>query len=147
GIIGCGNISSIYLEAPQQFDILEVVACTDIDIGRAHAQAAKYHVPKACTVDELLANPDIEIVVNLTIPSAHADISMAALEAGKSAYSEKPLALNREQGQALLEKARQKHLRIGCAPDTFMGASLQTCIKLINDGTIGTPVSATAFMA
>lgn len=147
GIIGCGNISSIYLEAPQKFDILNIVACADIDMERARAQAAKYHVPKACTVEELLADPEIEIVINLTIPQAHAEISMAILESGKSAYGEKPLALDRDQGKTLLETARQKNLRVGCAPDTFMGAGLQTCIKLIEDGAIGVPVSATAFMA
>ncbi|MBO0794372.1 MAG: Gfo/Idh/MocA family oxidoreductase, partial [Ktedonobacteraceae bacterium] len=84
GIIGCGVISSIYLEAPQKFDILEVVACADIDMERARAQAAKYNVPKACTVEELLADPEVDIVLNLTIPKVHADISMAALESGKS---------------------------------------------------------------
>ncbi|MBE3561172.1 MAG: Gfo/Idh/MocA family oxidoreductase [Ktedonobacteraceae bacterium] len=146
GIVGTGTISSIYLQAPQKFAILNTVACADIDMERARAQAAKYHVPKACTVEELLADPDIDVVVNLTIPQVHAEISLAAIEAGKSVYSEKPLAINREAGRAILEAARQKNLRVGCAPDTFMGAGLQTCIKLINDGAIGQPVAATAFM-
>jgi predicted dehydrogenase len=146
GIIGCGIISSIYLEAPGKFDILEVVACADIDMNRARAQAQKYNVPKACTVDELLADPDIDVVLNLTIPRAHAEIAQAALRAGKSTYSEKPLAVNRAEGKAILDLAREKGLRVGCAPDTFLGGGIQTCVKLINDGAIGTPVGATAFM-
>lgn len=146
GIIGCGIISSIYLEAPGKFDILEVVACADIDMNRARAQAQKYNVPKACLVDELLADPDIDVVLNLTIPRAHAEIAQAALRAGKSTYSEKPLAINRAEGKAILDLAREKGLRVGCAPDTFLGGGIQTCIKLINDGAIGTPIGATAFM-
>src|SRR5579884_1343624 len=103
GIVGCGIISSIYLEAPGKFDILEVVACADIDMNRARAQAQKYNIPNACTVDELLADPDIDIVLNLTIPRAHAEIAQAALHAGKSTYSEKPLAINRAEGKAILD--------------------------------------------
>jgi predicted dehydrogenase len=146
GVIGCGIISSIYLEAQRKFDVLHYVACADIDLGRARAQAERYNVPRACTVAELLAEPDIEIVLNLTIPKVHAEIALAALEAGKSTYSEKPLGITREEGRVLLETARAKKLRIGCAPDTFLGGGLQTCIKLINDGVIGEPIGATAFM-
>ncbi|HLX59403.1 MAG TPA: Gfo/Idh/MocA family oxidoreductase [Ktedonobacteraceae bacterium] len=146
GIVGCGNISSTYLRAPQRFGNLHIVACADIDLPRAQAQAEKFDIPRACSVTELLADPEIDIVVNLTVPTAHAEISLAALAAGKSVYSEKPLATRREDGQAILEAARARRLRIGCAPDTFLGGGLQTCIKLINDGQIGTPVAATAFM-
>jgi predicted dehydrogenase len=146
GIVGCGNISSIYLKAPQLFDNLHIVACADIDLPRAQAQAKKFGIPRACSVEELLADPEIDIVVNLTVPSAHAAISLAALAAGKSLYSEKPLATNREDGQAILQAARARQLRVGCAPDTFLGGGLQTCIKLINDGQIGTPIAATAFL-
>ncbi len=146
GIIGCGQISSIYLQAPQKFDILHVVACADIDMQRAQAQAQHFNVPKACTVEELLADPEIAVVINLTIPKAHAEIGLAAVAAGKAVYSEKPLAVNREQAQALLKAGRAKNVRIGCAPDTFLGGGIQTCIKLIDDGIIGTPIAATAFM-
>ncbi|GHO42467.1 dehydrogenase [Ktedonospora formicarum] len=146
GIIGCGVISSIYLEAPSKFDILNIVACADIDLDRARAQAEKYNVPKVCTVEELLADPDIDIVLNLTIPKVHAEIALAALQAGKSTYSEKPLGVSRAEAQPLLETARANNLRVGCAPDTFLGGGIQTCIKLINDGVIGTPVAATAYM-
>ncbi len=150
GVIGCGNISGIYLkngtrqDAP--FDRLDVVACADLDMARAQAKAAEYGIPNAVPVADLLADPDIEIVINLTTPNAHADIARAALEAGKSVYNEKPLTIRREDGRALLALAAQKGLLIGGAPDTFLGAGLQTCRKLIDDGLIGKPVSAVAFM-
>ncbi|GER91338.1 dehydrogenase [Dictyobacter vulcani] len=146
GVIGCGQISSIYLEAPSKFDILNFTACADIDLERARAQAQRYNVPKACTVEELLADPDIDVVLNLTIPKVHAQIGLAAIEAGKSTYSEKPLGIHRGEGKALLEAARAKNLRVGCAPDTFLGGGIQTCIQAINEGLIGEPVAATAFM-
>jgi predicted dehydrogenase len=146
GIVGCGNISSVYLQAPLLFENLHIAACADIDLKRAQSQAEKYGVPRVSSVEELLADPDIDVVVNLTVPAAHAEISLAALTAGKALYSEKPLAINREDGRAILEAAREKNLRVGCAPDTFLGGGLQTCIKLINDGVIGTPIAATAFV-
>ena len=147
GIVGCGNISSIYLKNCQQmFDILQVVACADLIPERAQAQAETYGVPRACSVEELLADPEIQIVVNLTIPQAHFDVAMQAIEAGKSVHNEKPLALTREQGQALLQAAEQRGVRVGCAPDTFLGGGHQTCRKLIDDGWIGEPIAATAFM-
>lgn len=146
GVIGCGQISSIYFEAQSKFDILNFVACSDIAMDHARSQASKYNIPKVLTVDELLADPEIDIVLNLTIPNAHADIAIKALEAGKSTYSEKPLAINRERGKAVLEHAQAHNLRVGCAPDTFLGAGIQTCIKLINDGAIGVPIGATAYM-
>jgi predicted dehydrogenase len=146
GVVGCGNISGIYLEAGRVFDILEIVACADLLPERASAQAAEYHIPKACSVEELLADPGIEIVVNLTIPRAHAEVALAALQAGKSVHNEKPLAVSREDGLQLLKLGRERGLRVGCAPDTFLGGGLQTCRKLIDDGWIGEPVAATAFM-
>jgi len=146
GIIGCGHISSIYMEAPRTFDRLNIVACADLDRERAEAQARNFHIPKACSVEELLADPTVEIVINLTIPAVHAQVSMDILKAGKSVYSEKPLAIEREQGQALLTTAATKGLRVGCAPDTFLGGGIQTCIDLINTKKIGTPLAATAFI-
>lgn len=146
GIIGCGNISGIYFQAGKRFDAFEIAACADLDRARAKAAVAEHGVPKACTVKQMLADKNIEMVVNLTVPGAHFDVSMAALDAGKHVYSEKPLALTREQGQALLARAVEKGLRVGCAPDTFLGAAHQTARKAIDDGWIGGPVSATAFM-
>jgi predicted dehydrogenase len=146
GIIGCGNISGVYCEAGKTFDVLDIVSCADLIHERARARAAEYGIPRACSVEELLADPEVEIVVNLTIPRAHAEVALAALEAGKCVHNEKPLAITLEDGRQLLEVANERGLLIGCAPDTFLGGGLQTCRKLIDDGWIGEPVAATAFM-
>ena len=147
GIIGCGNISDIYLKnCTQVFDNLEVVACADLIHERAQAKAEQYNLAKACSVEELLRDPEIEIVVNLTTPDAHAEVCLAALKAGKNVYVEKPLAITREDGKKILELAKEKGLLVGGAPDTFLGAGIQTCRKLIDDGWIGEPIGATAFM-
>ncbi|WP_422659669.1 Gfo/Idh/MocA family protein [Paenibacillus sp. EC2-1] len=146
GIIGCGNISGIYLENGKKFSTLELIACADLDLDKARIQADKYDIPLACTAEELLAHPEIELVINLTIPAVHAQVSLQVLEAGKHVYVEKPLALTLEQGQAVLETAEKNGLLVGSAPDTFMGAGVQTALKLITEGAIGRPVAATAFM-
>ncbi len=145
GLIGCGNISSIYFKNCARHPSLDLVACADLVPERACGRRDEFGA-HACSVDELLADPEIEIVLNLTIPNAHFEVGMAALEAGKSVYSEKPLSANREQGRRLLAKAREKGLLVGCAPDTFLGGGIQTCRKLIDDGWIGEPVAATGFM-
>ena len=147
GIVGCGNISGIYLKNCQTvFEILEVAACADLLADRAKTKADEFGVTKACTVEKLLSDPDVRIVVNLTTPDAHASVAGAALAAGKCVHNEKPLPLTRQEGQGILETAGEKRLLVGSAPDTFMGAGLQTCRKLIDDGWIGEPVAATAFM-
>ncbi len=145
GVIGAGNISSIYLESDKKFKNMQLVAIADIDMARAQAQAEKYGI-KAVTVDELLADAGIEIVINLTVPKAHGPVGMQVLNAGKSVYNEKPLSTEREAAQQLLQVAKAKGLRVGGAPDTFMGGGLQTCRKLIDDGAIGKPVGALAQM-
>lgn len=145
GVIGCGKISSIYLQAPQTFGILNIVACSDQVRERAESQAAAFGIPKVLSVEELLDDPDIEVVLNLTIPGVHAEIGMAALRSGKSVYGEKPLAIDRTEGQAFLRLAQERQLLVGSAPDTFLGGGIQTCIDLINDGAIGTPIAASAF--
>ena len=146
GIIGCGNISKIYCEAPSKFSNIEIVAVADIDLERARAKAAEHGIAKALSVNDLLADPEVAIVINLTIPAVHAAVSKSALEAGKHVYSEKPLATNREDAAVLLALARSKNLRVGCAPDTFLGAGLQTCRKLLDEGHIGEPVAAAGWM-
>ncbi len=146
GIIGCGKISGIYLKRCKEFDILSVVACSDLVRERAEAAAKEYSIPRSCTVDDMLADPEIEIIVNLTVPQSHAEVSISALEAGKNVYVEKPLAVEREQGQHMLQLAKEKRLLVGAAPDTFLGGGLQTCRKLIDDGWIGEPIGATAFL-
>jgi len=146
GIIGCGNISAAYLRTARTFGILEVAAVADLDHSRACARAEEFSIPRACSVADLLADPDIQIVVNLTNPQAHTDVSLAALAAGKHVYTEKPLAVTREDGQNVVSAARAAGLRLGCAPGTFLGGGLQTCRKLIDDGAIGRPVACAAFM-
>ncbi len=146
GIMGCGNISGIYLQADQKFPILQTVAVADLDAARAQAQAEKFNVPRASGVDEMLAADDIDIIVNLTPPHAHATVAIAALDSGKHVYNEKPLAIRRDQARQILDLAAERSLRVGCAPDTFLGAGLQTCRKLIDDGAIGRPIAAAGFM-
>ncbi|MEM8534596.1 MAG: Gfo/Idh/MocA family oxidoreductase [Chloroflexota bacterium] len=147
GVIGCGKISGAYFAGCRQFDIIDLMACADIDPEVAHAAADEFHIPQIYTVEELLADPSIQIVINLTIPQAHAEINLAALAAGKHVYCEKPLAVTREDGQRTLKKAQEKNLLVGCAPDTFLGGGIQTCRKLIDEGAIGEVVAATAVFA
>lgn len=146
GIIGCGNISQIYMKNIPTFQDLQLVACADLDLERARSRAQEFSISHVYTVDELLADASIHIVINLTIPLAHAEVCLKALHAGKHVYVEKPLAVTREDGRQMLSLAEQKGLRVGGAPDTFLGGGIQTCRKLIDDGIIGTPVAATAFM-
>lgn len=146
GIIGCGNISGIYATAGRRFEDLEIVACADLDQARAAAVAAEHGIPRSLTVEDLLADDEIELVINLTIPAVHSDVALAAVKAGKHVYNEKPLAIKRRPAREVLGLAREKKLRVGCAPDTFLGAGLQTCRRLIDDGAIGEPVGGAGFM-
>ncbi len=145
GIIGCGNISPLYFRACKSLEILNLVGCADLDMSRAEARAREFDT-RAFSVEALLAHPDVQIIINLTIPKAHGEVGIAALEAGKSVYNEKPLAPSREEAQRMIALAQAKGLRVGGAPDTFMGAGIQTCRELIDKGAIGEPVAATAFM-
>ncbi|MBP7176095.1 MAG: Gfo/Idh/MocA family oxidoreductase [Thermoclostridium sp.] len=146
GIIGCGDISGIYLSnLTKVFRNTEVVACASRTYENAAAKAQEFGI-MACSTDELLQNPGIDIVLNLTTANVHYSVSDAILSAGKHLYTEKPLAVTREEGKALLRKAREKKLMIGSAPDTVLGSGIQTCRKLIDDGWIGKPIAATAFM-
>jgi predicted dehydrogenase len=146
GVIGCGNISGAYMRMLKTLPAVTVVACADALPAAATAFAEQHGVAQALSVAELLAHPAIEIVLNLTTPQAHGEIALAALAAGKSVYNEKPLALTRAEGRQMLALAAQKNLRVGGAPDTFLGGGLQTCRELIDAGAIGIPVAATAFM-
>ncbi|MCA9985839.1 MAG: Gfo/Idh/MocA family oxidoreductase [Anaerolineales bacterium] len=147
GVVGCGNISDIYLKNSAWMDLIEVKGLTDLRRDMAEAQAAKYEVPVIYdSLADMLADDEIEIVLNITQPNAHTVVAQAAVEAGKSVYNEKPLTLARNEGKKLLETAKANGVLVGCAPDTFLGAGHQTARKLIDDGVIGNPVAANAFM-
>ncbi|WP_150307119.1 Gfo/Idh/MocA family protein [Planctomonas psychrotolerans] len=144
GLIGAGVISDTYLENLTSFPDLKVLFVADLDEPRAKAQAEKHGVPAGGSVDELLAHPDIELVVNLTIPVVHVEVGLRVIAAGKHLWSEKPISLDRESGAQLLDAAEAAGVRVGCAPDTFLGAGLQTAFRIIARGDIGTPLTALA---
>ncbi len=146
GCIGAGNISKQYLSRKDLFPSLDIVAVADLDLERAKAAATEHGISKGCSVDELMADDGIEMVLNLTIPAAHVEVSERALDAGKHCYLEKPLGVDRDEGRRLFDKATSTGLRIGCAPDTFLGAGHQTARKLIDDGVLGEITAVTAFM-
>ncbi len=145
-VIGCGIISREYLRNLTSFGDLRVLFCADLDTERAAKRAAAYGVPRAGTTSQALECPEVELVVNLTIPAAHAEVSMAAVAAGKHVWTEKPLALDVATAQRLLAEADRIGVLIGCAPDTVLGAGLQTARRLIADGAIGVPQAALALM-
>ncbi len=148
GFVGCGAISSIYLKnITELFGQLEIAGVCDLIPERAQSAAAEYGIPKIYSdMHELFADPQVDIVLNLTRPYEHFEVTKAALLAGKHVYSEKPLGASLEEGIELMRLAREKGLMIGGAPDTFMGAGIQTCRKLIDDGFIGEPLGAAAYM-
>jgi predicted dehydrogenase len=145
GVIGCGNISMTYLRNAALFRGLELRACADISVETAKMRAEEYGI-RAHSVDGLLADKNIDLVLNLTVPNAHFDITMAALEAGKHVFTEKPLATTAAQGRILMEEARRRKLALGSAPDTFLGAAGRTARRLMDEGAIGRPITGTAFM-
>jgi predicted dehydrogenase len=142
GIIGCGSISASYLRLAPLFRGIEIRACADIDMEAANARAQEFGV-RAETVDGLLGSEDIDIVVNLTIPAAHFDVSSQILAAGKHVYSEKPFVLSLAEGQALAAEAAKRGLRVGSAPDTYLGGSHQLARFLVDDGAVGNITSGT----
>jgi predicted dehydrogenase len=143
-LVGAGVISSQYLTALSRFPDVRVLAVADLDVERARAAAQEFGVPAAGDVGSVLAIPEVEIVVNLTIPAAHAEVAATALAAGKHVYGEKPLALAPSDGAKILADARARGLRVGSAPDTFLGAGLQSAARAVAAGAIGEPVSVTA---
>lgn len=142
GVIGCGNISTTYFKFAPLFRGLAVKACADVNADAAKTRADEYGI-RAETVENLLAADDIDIVVNLTVPDAHFAVSKQILEAGKHVYSEKPLVLTLDEGEALRRIAKEKGLAVGCAPDTFLGGAHQLARKAIDDGEIGTVIGGT----
>jgi predicted dehydrogenase len=142
GVVGCGTVCHVYLRNLLRFPDLRVVACADLDVGRAKAVAEQYGVGLAGDVQVLLDSTDVEIVVNLTNPVAHLEVSLAAVAAGKHVYSEKPIALDVGSGNRLVAAATAAGVRIAAAPDTFLGAGLQSAYRLIERGVIGVPLNA-----
>jgi predicted dehydrogenase len=144
GVIGCGNISSAYLKAARKFPILDIVALSDAVPAAAKTRGEEFGIP-ARSVEDMLADPAVEIVLNLTIPNAHVEVGLKAIAAGKHVHSEKPLGVNVREARVLVNAAAEKGVRLGCAPDTFLGGAHQTARKLIDEGLIGRPVGGTAF--
>ncbi|MFI6512562.1 Gfo/Idh/MocA family protein [Streptosporangium sp. NPDC050855] len=141
-VVGCGTISHQYLSNLVSFPGVRVVACADLDLERAREVAARYGVPVAATSSEVISHPDVELVVNLTIPSAHARVALAAVRVGRHVYNEKPFTTDRESGAVLVEAAASAGVLLGSAPDTFLGAGLQTAARVVAEGGIGRPLSA-----
>ncbi|MCQ1572237.1 Gfo/Idh/MocA family oxidoreductase [Neorhizobium galegae] len=142
GIMGCGNISTTYFKLSPLFKGLKVLACADLNAQAAQMRAEEYGV-KAQSIEQMLANDELDVIVNLTIPAAHFAVSKAILEAGKHVYSEKPLVITLEEGKALQALAREKGLSVGCAPDTFLGGAHQLARKYIDEGGVGRITSGT----
>jgi predicted dehydrogenase len=145
GLVGAGFISSVYLKAAKKFRQAKIVACADVQEANAKLRASEFKIGFQ-SVDGLIQDESLDLILNLTTPQSHVAISRRALEAGKHVYSEKPLGLSVEETEPLLSLARQKNLRVGCAPDTFLGGGQQTARKLIDDGAIGEPIGGTAFV-
>jgi len=146
GLIGAGNISDTYLENLSSFPDIDVLIVGDLDTARAAEQAAKHGVPASGSAEDVLAHPGVEIVVNLTIPAVHAEVSSSIIAAGKHVWSEKPIAVSRESAKALLEQADAAGLRVGVAPDTVLGPGIQTAKRAIERGDIGRPLFAQTSM-
>ncbi len=146
-IIGCGNISDIYLKnLTTLFKGVKVYAVCDLNAEKAHIAQKKYDIEKILTTEEIFADKNVQLILNLTTPPYHYSICKQALQANKHVYVEKPLALKYSQGKELVALAKQKGLYLGCAPDTFLGAGIQTCKKLIAENKIGKPIGGVAFM-
>ena len=145
GIVGCGNISAAYLRNAPLFKGVAITACADINADAAARRASEFGL-RALDVDGLLGDHDVDLVLNLTIPAAHFDISMKALSAGKHVFTEKPLAVTAESGRQLVNAAKSRGLALGSAPDTFLGAAGRLARRIVESGAIGKPVTGTAFM-
>jgi predicted dehydrogenase len=145
GVVGCGKISEVYLKNLTSSSDVEVIACSDVLLERAQEKAAAFGVPRACSNTELLADPDVELVVNLTVPTAHAEVTLAAIDASKHVASEKPLATNMSDARRIRDEANARNVVVACAPDTFLGPGFQTSLALLREERIGEPIAATAF--
>jgi predicted dehydrogenase len=147
GIVGLGVISRAYLETLVPSPEVEITAVADLDRGRSEAVADTLPAARALGVDELVSSPDVDVVLNLTTPAAHAEVCLAAIAHGKDVYTEKPLAATLRDAQGIIAAAREAGVRVGCAPDTVLGTGIQTARAVIDAGEIGMPVAANAIMA
>ena len=147
GVLGIGDISDVYISNLKSYDVVSVVACAGRDLEKSRHKAEVHGLQKAyATAQELISDPDIDIVLNLTLPAVHAELTTMALKAGKHVYTEKPLAATFVEGERILALAKERGLSVCCAPDTILGGRLQTCRKLIDDGSIGEVTAASAFV-
>jgi predicted dehydrogenase len=146
GLVGCGTISAAYLKTFARLEALKLTAVADIDFSRAQAVATTHAGVRALSPERLMADEAVDLVLNLTIPAAHAEVALQAIEAGKSVYGEKPLATSTAEARKVLEAAAAARVRVGCAPDTVLGTGIQTARKAVDDGLIGTPISAIAIL-
>ncbi|HTM79030.1 MAG TPA: Gfo/Idh/MocA family oxidoreductase [Devosia sp.] len=144
GIVGLGNISAAYLKASKDFPILDIRAVADMNPAAAKARADEFGL-KAVALDDIFTDPSVDIILNLTIPKAHVEVGLRAIDAGKHVYSEKPLGIVFAEAQKLIAAAKAKGLRVGSAPDTFLGGAHQTSRRIVDDGTLGQPVGGTAY--
>ena len=144
GVIGCGRISDIYLQNCARFNNIDVIACASLDPAESAAKAAQYGIPRSCDPAEILDDASVESVLNLTVPAAHAEITLKALNRGKHVYTEKPFVTDIGDGKRILALAQRKGLTIGNAPDTFLGGRWQTCRRLLDSGVIGSPTGVAA---
>src|SRR5918997_200576 len=144
GVVGCGNISDSYLTTLCSHPALRVVGVADVDVARAHAVGEKWGVPAADSVDALISDPDATLIVNITPPAAHYEVALAALQAGRNVYNEKPLTITTEDGRRLVNLARKRGLALGGAPDSFLGPAYQAARRALDAGEIGRPIGAAA---
>jgi predicted dehydrogenase len=145
GIVGCGNISTIYMHNMPKFRDLKLIACADLRPEAAQAQATQFGI-EALSIEALLVRPDIQIIVNLTTPNAHYGVSQAAFDAGKHVFGEKPITVEANEGAALVAEAARRGLKLGCAPDTFLGGGGRTARELVDAGRIGKVLYGSCFL-
>lgn len=146
GIVGAGKISGQYSESFLRLPQVRVTAVADLDPARAAALAGQHSGARATSTQDLLASDDVDVVLNLTVPAAHADVALAAVAAGKHVYGEKPLTATTDEARTVLRAAEEAGVRVACAPDTVLGTGIQTARAAVDAGAVGVPHAATAFM-
>lgn len=144
GIVGLGNISAAYLKAAANFPVLDIRAVADLNADAATARASEFGL-RAVAIDDIFTDPSVDIILNLTIPRAHVEVGLRAVDAGKHVYSEKPLGITFSEGKRLVDAAASKGVRVGSAPDTFLGGAHQTARHVMDSGVLGQAIGGTAY--